>query len=202
MSPVVDVKTLTIDGIDLSARADQTVLEVARENNIFIPTLCHLDGLSDVGACRLCLVELKSSPKLLPACVLKVEEGMEVHHQVRSAAALPADDPGVAVRRAQPRLFGLRGQQPLRAAVAGADRGSDARAPSLPQSQTVRRCLARALCRRPEPLHPLHSLRARLQRDRRRPCVGRDGPRHRFAGHHRPRCSPGATPPARAAASA
>lgn len=78
MSPAVDVKTLVIDGIDVSARADQTVLEVARENNIFIPTLCHLDGLSDVGACRLCLVEVKNSPKLHPACVLKVEEGMEV----------------------------------------------------------------------------------------------------------------------------
>ena len=51
---------------------------MARENNIFIPTLCHLDGSSDVGACRLCLVELKNSPKLLPSCVLKVEEGMEV----------------------------------------------------------------------------------------------------------------------------
>jgi bidirectional [NiFe] hydrogenase diaphorase subunit len=78
MSAAVDVKTLVIDGIDVSARADQTILEVARENNIFIPTLCHLDGLSDVGACRLCLVEVKNSPKLFPACVLKVEEGMEV----------------------------------------------------------------------------------------------------------------------------
>ena len=78
MRPAVDVKTLTIDGVDLSARADQTVLEVARENNIFIPTLCHLDGLSDVGACRLCLVEIKGLNKLLPACVATVEEGMEV----------------------------------------------------------------------------------------------------------------------------
>jgi bidirectional [NiFe] hydrogenase diaphorase subunit len=78
MSAAVDVKTLVIDGVDSSARADQTVLEVARENNIFIPTLCHLDGLSDVGACRLCLVELKNSTRLFPCCVLKVEEGMEV----------------------------------------------------------------------------------------------------------------------------
>ena len=50
MSTAVDVKTLIIDGVNVSARADQTVLEVAREQNIFIPTLCHLDGLSDVGA--------------------------------------------------------------------------------------------------------------------------------------------------------
>jgi bidirectional [NiFe] hydrogenase diaphorase subunit len=78
MTAAVDVKTLVIDGVNVSARADQTVLEVAREQNIFIPTLCHLDGLSDVGACRLCLVEVKGSPKLSPACVLKVEEGMEV----------------------------------------------------------------------------------------------------------------------------
>ena len=52
MSTAVDVKTLIIDGVDVSARQDQTVLEVARENNIFIPTLCHLEGLTEVGACR------------------------------------------------------------------------------------------------------------------------------------------------------
>ena len=78
MSPTVDVKTLTIDDQEVSARAGQTILEVAREHNIDIPTLCHLDGLSDVGACRLCLVEIKGSNKLLPACVATVEEGMEV----------------------------------------------------------------------------------------------------------------------------
>jgi len=74
----VDVKTLTIDGKEVSARAGQTILEVAREHDIDIPTLCHLDGLSDVGACRLCLVEIKGLNKLLPACVATVEEGMEV----------------------------------------------------------------------------------------------------------------------------
>ena len=51
---------------------------MARENNIDIPTLCHLDGLSDVGACRLCVVEIKGSNKLLPSCVTTVLEGMEV----------------------------------------------------------------------------------------------------------------------------
>jgi bidirectional [NiFe] hydrogenase diaphorase subunit len=74
----VDVKTLTIDGQQVSARAGQTILEVAREHNIDIPTLCHLDGLGDVGACRLCLVEIKGLNKLLPACVATVEEGMEI----------------------------------------------------------------------------------------------------------------------------
>ena len=81
MSPAVDVKTLVIDGKNVSARAGQTILEVARENGIEIPTLCHLDGLSDVGACRLCVVEVKGSPKLFPACVTSVFEGMEVSTQ-------------------------------------------------------------------------------------------------------------------------
>jgi len=78
MSVAVDVKTLTIDGKNVSARAGQTILEVARENKINSPTLCHLDGLSDVGACRLCVVEIKGQNKLLPACVTSVFEGMEV----------------------------------------------------------------------------------------------------------------------------
>jgi predicted molibdopterin-dependent oxidoreductase YjgC len=56
MSESVGVKTLLIDGQEVSARAGQTILEVARENDIYIPTLCHLDGLTDVGACRLCVV--------------------------------------------------------------------------------------------------------------------------------------------------
>jgi bidirectional [NiFe] hydrogenase diaphorase subunit len=78
MSDPVEVKTLIIDGQEVSALRGQTILEVARENDINIPTLCHLEGLSDVGACRLCLVEIKGSNKLLPACVATVFEGMEV----------------------------------------------------------------------------------------------------------------------------
>ncbi len=72
------IKTLQIDGQDVSARGDQTILEVAREHNVFIPALCHLQGLSPVGACRICLVEVKGLRKLVPACVTTVEEGMEV----------------------------------------------------------------------------------------------------------------------------
>jgi len=81
MNPSAAVSTLRVDGKDLSARADQTILEAALEHQIHIPTLCHLDGLSDVGACRLCLVEVKGVAKLLPACVTRVSEGMEVSTQ-------------------------------------------------------------------------------------------------------------------------
>jgi bidirectional [NiFe] hydrogenase diaphorase subunit len=71
------VKTLTINGKALSAREDQTILEAAREAGFPIPTLCHLEGTSDVGACRLCLVESGGS-RLLPACVTRVEQEMTI----------------------------------------------------------------------------------------------------------------------------
>ena len=74
----VRIVTLKMDGRDIGAREDETILEVARENGIEIPTLCHMEGLSDIGACRLCVVEVKGSNKLLTACVTTVREGMEV----------------------------------------------------------------------------------------------------------------------------
>jgi len=78
MTPASTVKTLKIDGHDFSARPDETIMDVARENKIFVPRMCELEGLSTVGACRLCLVEVKGSNKLMPSCVTRVEEGMEV----------------------------------------------------------------------------------------------------------------------------
>lgn len=72
------VVTLRIDDQDVSALETETILEVARQNNISIPTLCHIQGLSNIGACRICLVEVKGVPRLLPACVTAVSEGMEV----------------------------------------------------------------------------------------------------------------------------
>ncbi|HKF48990.1 MAG TPA: bidirectional hydrogenase complex protein HoxU [Terracidiphilus sp.] len=78
MNPAAGVKTLKIDGRDCSAGPGQTILDVARENNIFIPRLCEMKGLSNVGGCRLCLVEVNGLNKLQPSCVTAVEEGMEV----------------------------------------------------------------------------------------------------------------------------
>jgi bidirectional [NiFe] hydrogenase diaphorase subunit len=75
----MSVVTLTVDDRPVSAHEGQTVLEAAREAGVAIPTLCHLDGTSDVGACRLCLVEVAGSPRLSPACVTRVAEGMVVH---------------------------------------------------------------------------------------------------------------------------
>ena len=72
------ILTLKIDDRDVSAREDETILSVARQNGIVIPTLCHLDGLSERGACRLCIVEIKGMTRLAPACVTLVRQDMEV----------------------------------------------------------------------------------------------------------------------------
>jgi len=74
----MSVKTLTIDGVLVSARADETVLQVGRHHGIDIPTLCQLDGVHSVGACRLCLVEVAGSAKLQAACISPVSEGMVI----------------------------------------------------------------------------------------------------------------------------
>jgi bidirectional [NiFe] hydrogenase diaphorase subunit len=73
-----EVVTLKLNDRDVSATRGQTILEVAREHGVDIPTLCFLEGLTPWGACRMCMIELKGSPKLLPACTTKAAEGMEI----------------------------------------------------------------------------------------------------------------------------
>ncbi|GAB4367446.1 MAG: bidirectional hydrogenase complex protein HoxU [Elainellaceae cyanobacterium] len=75
---IMAVKTLTINDRLISAREEETILQAAQEAGIHIPTLCYLEGVSEVGACRLCLVEISGSHKLQPACVTKVAEDMVV----------------------------------------------------------------------------------------------------------------------------
>ena len=72
------VVTLTIDDKQVSSESSRSLLDSARESGIWIPTLCHLDGLSEAAACRLCLVELAGTPRLFPACVTRAAEGMVV----------------------------------------------------------------------------------------------------------------------------
>ncbi|MFH0896573.1 MAG: 2Fe-2S iron-sulfur cluster-binding protein [Candidatus Bathyarchaeota archaeon] len=69
---------MVIDGKEVSATEGETILKVATDNGIEIPTMCYLDGLSSMGGCRLCLVEAKGVSKLLPACTTPVNSGMEV----------------------------------------------------------------------------------------------------------------------------
>ena len=67
-----------IDGEVISAAAGQSILEVARANGKAIPALCYMEGLSSVGACRLCMVEVSGVARLLPACTTPVQDGQAV----------------------------------------------------------------------------------------------------------------------------
>ena len=79
-SAAMPSKTISvrIDGELVTAREGQTILEAARANGKQIPTLCYLKGLSAVGACRVCMVELAGTDRLLPACTTPIQEGMSI----------------------------------------------------------------------------------------------------------------------------
>jgi NADH dehydrogenase/NADH:ubiquinone oxidoreductase subunit G len=72
--------SLSIDGHEIQAEEGATILEVARDNGIEIPTLCYHEALESYGACRLCMVEIVigSRPRLVASCCYPAEEGLEV----------------------------------------------------------------------------------------------------------------------------
>lgn len=70
--------TIKINGMDVTAPAGSTILEAARLAHIEIPTLCYLKEINEIGACRMCVVEVKGAKTLVTACVYPINEGMEV----------------------------------------------------------------------------------------------------------------------------
>lgn len=70
--------TLTINGQQIVAQQGSTILEAARQAGIYIPTLCHHPDLSNVGACRMCVVSVKNARGVQTACTTPVDQGMEV----------------------------------------------------------------------------------------------------------------------------
>jgi len=72
---------ITIDNCKVQVPANYTVLEAARQANIDIPTLCFLKDINEVGACRMCVVEIKGARSLQAACVYPVAEGLEIYTQ-------------------------------------------------------------------------------------------------------------------------
>ena len=79
---------VTINGTLCEAEEGQTILDVARGNGIFIPTICHLDGLTPLGACRVCLVEVEGMRTLVASCTAPATDGMKV--QTNSQRVLDA----------------------------------------------------------------------------------------------------------------
>lgn len=74
----MEMVNIKINGRDYSVPADSKIIDAARIAKIDIPTLCYLKGINEIGACRLCLVEVKGARGLMAACVTGVTEGMEI----------------------------------------------------------------------------------------------------------------------------
>ncbi|KAA0257703.1 2Fe-2S iron-sulfur cluster binding domain-containing protein [Deferribacter autotrophicus] len=70
--------TVKIDGIEVKVEPGTTILEAAEKAGVYIPIMCHHKNLNPFGACRVCLVEVKGSPKLMTACTTPVTDNMEV----------------------------------------------------------------------------------------------------------------------------
>ncbi|HHY38011.1 MAG TPA: 2Fe-2S iron-sulfur cluster binding domain-containing protein [Clostridia bacterium] len=71
--------TLTIDGRKVEIEQGSTILEAAKKAGIDIPTLCHLEEINEIGACRVCVVEVEGAKTLMASCVAPVADGMVVH---------------------------------------------------------------------------------------------------------------------------
>ncbi|MBQ3897959.1 MAG: (2Fe-2S)-binding protein [Clostridia bacterium] len=84
----MDMINCTINGTPVSVPAGTTILEAARTIGIEIPTLCYMKGRNEIGACRICVVEVTGARTLVAACVMPVSEGMEI--KTRSDRVLKA----------------------------------------------------------------------------------------------------------------
>ena len=74
----METVNIKINGIDVAAPKGSTILEAARYAHIDIPTLCFLKEINEIGACRICVVEVKGARSLVASCVYPINEGMEV----------------------------------------------------------------------------------------------------------------------------
>ena len=86
--------SIIIDNKQLNVAEGTTILQAARDAGITIPTLCYLEGINDIGACRLCIVEVEGQTRLVPSCNTKAEDGMVIRtntEKVRNARRLNAE---------------------------------------------------------------------------------------------------------------
>jgi len=73
-----EIVTINIDGKEIKAAKEANLLQVARDNGFDIPGLCFYEKVTASGDCRLCVVKIEGRPGMVPACLVKVEEGMKV----------------------------------------------------------------------------------------------------------------------------
>lgn len=80
----MDKVKITIDGIEMEVPKTYTVLDAARSAGIDIPTLCHLKEINEIGACRMCIVEVEGARGFGTSCVMPVSEGMVVRTNTKA----------------------------------------------------------------------------------------------------------------------
>lgn len=73
------IARVNINGKFIEAREGQTILQAAQDYNIYIPSLCYLEGIHQFGGCRMCMVEVEGMRTLVASCMVKVKDGMVVH---------------------------------------------------------------------------------------------------------------------------
>jgi len=84
----MDKVNVTLNGIPVTGSKNMSILDLARENGIDIPTLCYMEGMSPTGSCRMCVVEVKGARTLVASCHTPIQEGMDI--QTHSPKVLKA----------------------------------------------------------------------------------------------------------------
>ena len=84
---------LEINGHVTEVEPGTTILQAAQQQHIDIPTMCYLEGVNQVGACRMCAVEVEGRPRLMTACETEATEGMVVRTNSARARHAPSADP-------------------------------------------------------------------------------------------------------------
>ena len=85
---MADQNIIIINGNEFAFESGETILEIARRNNIDIPTLCHLKGATATGACRVCVVEVEGARSLVASCTAPAANNMVV--RTESASVIEA----------------------------------------------------------------------------------------------------------------
>jgi NADH dehydrogenase/NADH:ubiquinone oxidoreductase subunit G len=134
------VVNITINEKQIQAEEGTTILEVARENGVYIPALCYHEAVSPYGACRLCLVEVttdKGRKRLVTSCIYTVEEGLSVKTDTDEIAG---------IRKALMEL--LLARCPDSEAVQDLAREMGINEPSFTAEEDSKKCILCALCAR------------------------------------------------------
>ena len=87
---------IKINGVPVQVKEGTTILKAAAGANMPVPSLCYLEGINEIGACRVCVVEIKGVNRLVPACNNVVEEGMGDRDKLSQSPGSPPDQCGAA----------------------------------------------------------------------------------------------------------